>query len=160
MQRTKDDSFVERLHERGVVSRNDGKAQRYRNLVTHCIGGSHATFKTSHGRQRRLRERDLLLLCSDGLWGQVPEPELCARLRHHGSLERMVSELAMFAAQSAAPSSDNITLLALRWLCSERADKPIATPAAVDLGEQSEPEELRDAIDQLRSAIEDFESDA
>jgi serine/threonine protein phosphatase PrpC len=154
LRRTKDHSVVESLLERGVISQHGTQARRYRNLVTHCVGGSHSHFKTSSGQLSRLRPHDILLLCSDGLWSQIPDHELCARLRHHGSLERMVTDLARIAEQNAAPTSDNITLVALR--CTVPEDSP--TPTADDTenaGEQA----LHEAIVQLRTAIEDFESE-
>ena len=162
VQRTRDHSFVEQLHGRGILAKTDPKAKRYRNLVTQCLGGSGMRFGTSRGRPIRLRRHDILLLCSDGLWSQLPEGQLGPRMRHRGSLERMASELARDARQAAAPSSDNITLVALRWHGEdeERASPPEteADHTGNEKPTAAEPDRLQDAIELLRSAIEDYEA--
>lgn len=160
VQRTTDHSFVEQMRGRGLLSEGDRAAQRYRNLVTQCLGGTGMHFHTSHGRPIAMVPRDILLLCSDGLWSQIPDERLMAQMRHHGSLKRMADELARSAAQTGAPSSDNITLVALRWSGEEERQpaKPAAAQPRADAGPDTAKAQLRDAIVHLRSAIADFES--
>ncbi len=155
--RTIDHSFIEELRDRGLRPADSKLHKRFRNLVTQCLGGSGIRFGTSRGTPAILHDRDILLLCTDGLWNQLPEETLGPQMRHHGSLERMVSSLAHTAAQAAAPVSDNVTLLALRW-----QDRPGETnaprPKRPTENQGAEPpDEILEAIEHLRSALEDFD---
>jgi len=161
IQRTIDHSFVEQMRDRGLLTEGSPMAQRYRNLVTQCLGGTGAAFSTSRGRPIAMAPRDILLLCSDGLWSQLSDEQLIAQMRHHGSLSRMADELTHAAEQAGAPASDNVTLVALRWVGEDDSEEQ---EPADELSEEEEAldtsdEGLRDAIDLLRSAIDDFESD-
>ena len=146
---------------RGAFKEGDKRAKRYRNLVTQCLGGIGDRFNTSRGHPITLLPRDILLLCSDGLWSQIPEEQLIAQMRHHGSLKRMADELAHSAELAGTPASDNVTLVALRWSGDPepRPETPDPARSAMDRRPDAEEEQLRDAIEHLRSAIEDFESD-
>ncbi len=162
VQRTRDHSFVEQMRGRGLMDRGDPKAARYRNLVTHCLGGAGMRFGITRGRPVALVPHDILLLCSDGLWGQLADDQLGPKMRHHGSLERMANDLAREAEQSAAPSSDNISLIALRWLGAEPSEpaEPTGPTPQPPPAPQADSEQLQDAIELLRAAIDDFESDS
>jgi serine/threonine protein phosphatase PrpC len=153
--RTRDHSFVEQLHERGVKPKDHDGVGRYRNLVTQCLGGNGLRFGTTRGVPTSLKPRDILMLCSDGLWGQIPDQDLCSLMRHHGSLDRMVAQLAENAVQLGAPSSDNVTVLALRW----RGGKGPKRKAAAELGVAADSNgEVRDALAHLRAVVEEFET--
>jgi serine/threonine protein phosphatase PrpC len=156
--RTRDHSFVEQLRTRGLQLKDEKGGAKYRNLVTQCLGGSGMRFGTTRGLPTPLKPRDILLLCSDGLWGQIPDPELGSLMRHHGSLERMVQDLAETATQQGAPSSDNVTLLALRWPDEQEDAAPAAgaEPVAATEGD----DDVQEALDHLRSVIEEFETDS
>jgi serine/threonine protein phosphatase PrpC len=159
--RTRDHSLVEEMRNRGIPSDDGRIQQRYRNLVTQCLGGTGMRFATSHGRPTRLLPRDVLLLCSDGLWSQFADHELGAQMRHHGSLERMTTELARAAALAAAPASDNISLIALRWLGRDHRAEAVPPTTATATATETQPvapadQELSEAIAQLRAAIDEY----
>ncbi len=154
--RTTDHSFVEQLRGRGLRPANSVMYKRYRNLVTQCLGGNGMRFGTSRGNPTELRDRDILLLCTDGLWNQLSEETLGPRMRHHGSLDRMVSSLANAAAQAAAPTSDNVTLVAMRWHDQSPMPQTPKIEAVAEDKDAQPADEVQDAIDHLRSAIENF----
>jgi len=114
-------------------------------------------FGTTRGLPTPLKSRDILLLCSDGLWGQIPDSDLGSLMRHHGSLERMVQHLAESAAQHGAPTSDNVTLLALRWPSGPTDSVSIDENEPMEMPESDE--EVQEAMEHLRSVIEAFETD-
>lgn len=163
VQRTRDHSFVEQMRGRGMIRSGGTTEKRYRNLVTQCLGGTGLHFSTTRSNPEPLQPRDILLLCSDGLWGQIPDEKLLPQLRHHGSLDRMASGLARAATQAGAPGSDNVTLVTLRWLGEDAPQQdttqPLAVPAAAaDPITEEGADQLHDAISLLRDAIEDFEA--
>ena len=163
IKRTTDHSFVEQMRGRGLLSEDDRTAQRYRNLVTQCLGGTGMRFSTSRGYPIAMVPRDILLLCSDGLWGQFSDDQLIAQMRHHGSMKRMADELGHSAEQAGAPASDNVTLVALRWIGEEErqpAELAAVQPRATDDKPDADEAQLQDAIDHLRSAVEEFESNS
>jgi len=65
----------------------------------------------SPGRPEPLRPEDVLLICSDGLWGQVRDAELLRAVQNK-SVEEAGSDLIQLARERGGP--DNITVEILR----------------------------------------------
>ena len=84
-----------------------------------------------------LQVGDVLLLCSDGLWGQVPQKDLVQSLSVDNGFSTALSDLAEDAAQRGYPRSDNVTAIGLRW----RLRAQDAAPAS----EAEKPEDHLDA---------------
>jgi serine/threonine protein phosphatase PrpC len=62
----------------------------------------------------QLQDRDLLLMCSDGLHGLVSSEELLSTaLQHQGNLEQLCNSLIGLANE--AGGKDNITIIALKY---------------------------------------------
>lgn len=62
----------------------------------------------------QLQMRDMLLLCSDGLWAQLDEAAFC-RDAFSAALEKSLPLLADRAMAEATGHSDNVSVLALSW---------------------------------------------
>lgn len=97
------------------VRHSANEASRPRASLTRCLGGLPQPPTTTCSAPTRLQNGDALLLCSDGLWGQVPKQALINAFDPCGSsmMERLHSLLELAAT---APNSDNISAVALRWL--------------------------------------------
>ena len=61
-----------------------------------------------------LQRGDQLLLCSDGLWSQVPEAAMVRLLKDH-PLSDAVPAVVELALRHHAADSDNVTALGLEW---------------------------------------------
>jgi protein phosphatase len=85
-----------------------------RHTLYNCLGASDAPF-VDVSDPAPLHFRDRLLLCSDGLWGSIPEHELAYRLSAR-PLEEAVPEMVRSAVQIGGKTGDNVTALALTWL--------------------------------------------
>jgi serine/threonine protein phosphatase PrpC len=87
-----------------------------RNYVECCLGGDAALPEMSITSPRTLNSGDLLVLCTDGLWGNLADQDF-VRLGQSADtpLQEKLFELATQAVQAAAPHSDNTTAAALRW---------------------------------------------
>ncbi len=108
---TRDHSYVSRLVETGLISREDAEKHPQRNILTAALGTSSELVMDSPGRPEALESRDVLLLCSDGLWGQVRDIEILRTVDGRSADEagRMLIQLAR---ERGGP--DNITVEILR----------------------------------------------
>jgi serine/threonine protein phosphatase PrpC len=109
--RTRDHSYIR--HVRG----SQGEVSRPHTSLTRCLGGMLQPPITSCGPPTRLRTSDLILLCSDGLWSQIPGQTLIRTLQDTACpLETALP--ALVKQTSMLPNSDNVTAVALRWLAT------------------------------------------
>ena len=129
------------------VRQSATEASRPRASLTRCVGGLPQPPTTTCGAPTRLRHGDALLLCSDGLWGQLPKQALINAFdRCDAGIEDRLQTLLELAA--TAPNSDNITAVALRWLAGEdhATDHPTPPETAAD-------QHLDQAIEHLEKVL-------
>ncbi|MHC1561888.1 PP2C family protein-serine/threonine phosphatase [Actinomycetospora sp. C-140] len=74
-----DDSWAEEIAAAGIMSREEASRDRRAHVLTRWLGRD-APGGPAHARRVRLGVPGLLLLCSDGLWNHLPDPEVLARL--------------------------------------------------------------------------------
>ena len=108
---TRDHSYVGRLVESGLISREEAETHPQRNILTAALGTNPDLVMDSPGHPEPLRPKDVLLICSDGLWGQVRDPEILAAVENK-SVEQAGRELIGLARERGGP--DNITVEILR----------------------------------------------
>ena len=83
--------------------------------LTRCLGGLVQPPTTTCGPPTLLQQYDTVVLCSDGLWGQVPVQTLTDAFT--GQATPLAPGLQALADQAAGKSGgDNVTAVALRWL--------------------------------------------
>ena len=96
------------------VRQSAQETSRPRASLTRCLGGEVEPPTTTCSSPTLLQRHDTVLLCSDGLWGQLAPGRLAAAFQDHqpqiaDSLQSLVE------AAAARPNSDNVTAVALRW---------------------------------------------
>ena len=64
---------------------------------------------------------DRVMLCSDGLWGTVPDNVITEVLANN-PISEAVPELAERALRAAGERSDNVTVMAVEWEAAEEMD--------------------------------------
>lgn len=107
VERTRDHSYSEMRKVSGLVTQSN------RNVLFTCLGSpSKPIYDVSDFR--RLEQGDQLLLCSDGLWSSVPNPEILQTMRGR-PVAQFVPMLVDAALRRAGEASDNVTALALEW---------------------------------------------
>jgi len=106
-QLTRDHSLVQRLQELGQLSAAEAAIHPQRNVLYRAVGqgdGLEIDVET-----RRMPPGASLLLCSDGLWGLVPNERIESLVRQAPSLQAACESLV--SAANAAGGPDNITAL-------------------------------------------------
>lgn len=102
---TTDHSYVRRLQEAGQLTAEEAASHPQRNVLYRAVGqGGELEIDVA---TRPLPKRGKLILCSDGLWGLVPEPLMQQVLEQDVPLQQMVDTLVEMAIQ--AGGHDNIT---------------------------------------------------
>jgi serine/threonine protein phosphatase PrpC len=104
---TRDHSLVKRLVELGQITTDEAVYHPQRNVLYRALGQGEpveADINTSP-----LPLNNHLLICSDGLWGVVPEAELLRLIRDSSSPQEACQR--MIDAANAAGGPDNITAI-------------------------------------------------
>ena len=164
LMRTDDHSYVEHLRQQGLITSSQAQNHRLRNYVTRCLGGQSNHPVAELSEPFSLREQDIILLCSDGLWGPLSERTLVDVLHDKSlalpvTLERLVSQ----AENTSKPESDNVTAVVLRWHKGtynfEPADISMALThnAATQDKQNISSEHVQEAIDDLRRLLDEID---
>src|SRR5437868_3416492 len=73
---THDHSYVGRLLESGMISREEAERHPQRNILTAALGSGPDLILESPQKPELVQSGDILVVCSDGLWGQVQDAEI------------------------------------------------------------------------------------
>ncbi len=114
--RSRDHSHVELLLREGLINAEQAHTHPMRNFVECCLGGDPILPEMSLSRRRPLEPNDVLLLCTDGLWGGLKDEEIVAEIGTPGPLREKLLKLGERAVKRSGANSDNTTAAALRWL--------------------------------------------
>ncbi len=104
---THDHSLVSRLVETGIIRAEDADNHPQKHVLTAAVGIAEENQPDSPDAPVPLEKSDVLLLCTDGLWGQVSDPELEQVLASQSPLDSCRT-LVQLAKDRGGP--DNITL--------------------------------------------------
>jgi PPM family protein phosphatase len=108
---TRDHSYVGRLVETGLVRSEDAESHPQRHILTAALGSGREITPHAPDHPFPLEEGDILILCTDGLWGVVGDADL-ARVVQTNPPADACRKLVTMALERGGP--DNITLLVLR----------------------------------------------
>jgi protein phosphatase len=115
------------------------------------------------------------MMCSDGLWGMLPDQDI-VRCLSTRTVVQAVPDMIATSLEVAGPKADNTTALAIMWQGGEEADGPgaqdlISTlmlpddevsgtiggepePSAAAAADAFDEDEIEKAIAEIRDAIE------
>ena len=108
---TRDHSYVGRLVETGLLRPEDAEHHPQRHVLTAALGVGGVLTPDSPDQPLELHPGDVLILCTDGLWGLVSDRELQDAAASRSPSEAC-RELVELAKTRGGP--DNITLQVLR----------------------------------------------
>jgi protein phosphatase len=109
-QLTKDQSLMQRLVEAGELTEEEAAHSERRNIILQALGPD-AKVKVDLTHQE-LRRGDVLVLCSDGLSGQVKKEEIAEIAGKTSDLQGACDRLIALANERGGP--DNITVIVAR----------------------------------------------
>ncbi|HLS85043.1 MAG TPA: PP2C family serine/threonine-protein phosphatase [Burkholderiales bacterium] len=110
--RTKDHSVVQQLVDEGRIREEAVSSHPQRNRLLQCLGGLHAP-RIDVGTER-LAKDDVLLLCSDGLWGPLTQRQMLNAVLTQ-PLDEAVASLVALAEARAGRDCDNTSVVAMTW---------------------------------------------
>lgn len=122
--RTRDHSRVQQLVDEGRIREEAIPSHPDRNKLLQCLGGIQ-TPRIEPASSARLAKNDVLLLCSDGLWGPLTQRQILGALLSK-DLKSAVEDLSSLAVARAGADCDNVSALAVLWGEDEVA--PITEP--------------------------------
>ncbi|MGQ0833613.1 MAG: PP2C family protein-serine/threonine phosphatase [Gammaproteobacteria bacterium] len=115
--RTRDHSHVEVLLREGLITADQVHTHPMRNFVECCVGGDAVMPDMTLSGRRPLQPQDLLLVCTDGFWSGVRDPEIANLTTAQSKpLRDALAEIGELAISSNGVASDNTSIAALRWL--------------------------------------------
>ncbi len=110
---SKDHSVVSELVSEGKITPEEAENHAAANQITHYVG-MEAEQVAPHVRSFGLEKADRLLLCTDGLTGEIDDGRIAAILESRTDCQAACEELV--SAANASGGHDNITVIVIDWL--------------------------------------------
>ena len=158
--RTTDHSFVEMLYQKGEISRREQETHTKRNQITQCLGGGLAEEpEPTVSHVVAMHEEDVILMCTDGLWGPMDDAVMGRLLCGPGNLDDIINTMAEEAEQLSYPHSDNISILALRLLSTAAVGNGGGAEQQESQLDSGSGDPLESAIAEIEAAIKQYEGE-
>ena len=129
--RTEDHSLVQMLYNQGQLDQAGMLTHPQRNKIYNCLGGDKMP-QIDLAPARSLKDGDIVLLCTDGLWSTLSD-ERMSEILHCGVISYAVPDLLDEAEQFSQINGDNISAIGLQWHEHQQALLAVST-ATMPLG--------------------------
>jgi len=110
---TRDHSRVQLMIDQGLINEAQAAVHPERNKVYSCFGGPQSP-EIDFSRKTPLEAGDVLLLCTDGLWGVLSGETMAVTLK----TENLMQAVPMLLGQAdirGGPNADNLSAVVVRW---------------------------------------------
>lgn len=168
---TRDHSRVRMLVDEGMITEAQAAVHPDRNKIYSCLGSPTAP-EIEFSRKTPLEHGDVLLLCTDGLWGVMPSDSMAVALNGTNLLHTLPLLLSQ-AEVKGGTHGDNVSAVAVRWEESyvDDASSSVSTQTMThdevttrleEFGRNPAyksdltDDEIEKAIEEIRSAIDKF----
>lgn len=88
---TRDHSLVEELVSMGQLKRSEARTNQNKNIITRAVGGMKVVMADYF--EIHLQEKDMILMCTDGLTNMVEDEEIIGLVKQKASIEVRVANL-------------------------------------------------------------------
>lgn len=107
---TKDHTYVNELIDKGVITEDEAEVHRQKNVITRALGAEPDALPDFY--KLPMQSEDVLLLCTDGLYGEVGEAQMTQILAEEKNMNDTCADLVDAALESGG--RDNITVVCVR----------------------------------------------
>jgi serine/threonine protein phosphatase PrpC len=161
---TRDHSRVRYLVDEGLITQEQALHHPDRNKVYSCLGGPVAP-EVEFSRKTPLEVNDVLVLCTDGVWGSVTNESLIQTMMQTDLMREAPRFLETLEEQNGE-TGDNLSMIVMRWEAEETEDpgsiltQTMATDEVntrltkLEDGKDFTDEEIEEAIREIQTAIE------
>ncbi|MDR1889331.1 MAG: protein phosphatase 2C domain-containing protein [Zoogloeaceae bacterium] len=111
--RTRDHSQVQLMIDQGRITPEQAETHPERNKVYSCLGGSQMP-DVECSRKTPLQSGDVIVLCTDGIWGMLPGNAMVQAMQHSNLLQA-VPQCMDRVEQWAGAHGDNLSMIVVRW---------------------------------------------
>jgi PPM family protein phosphatase len=115
--RTKDHSLVQQMVDGGLIDDEAARLHPTRNLLLSALGSVDEPLEVSVSEVLHLKNDDVILLCSDGIWEPLGDALITEKLSVALKPSLWLESLDLEIKQFAKPNHDNYTALTL-WTSS------------------------------------------
>ena len=155
---TKDHSKVQYLVDQGLISTADMAEHPDRNKVFSCLGGL-VDPVIDLSRRTPLRNGDVLVLCTDGVWSGMTQGEMATWLTSAPILNTAPKMMDQ-AEKRNGPDGDNLSAIVVRWGAETLTDEGQTTVTdTLGLGEFATEIEHTMTLKQRRGTQRDLTDD-
>lgn len=126
---TKDQSLVQQLVDVGQISEQEAETHMFRNVILQALGAQSELTPVSC--RIKLRQGDLLLLCSDGLSGKLRAEDMTAIIAEADG-DLAAASTGLIAEANNRGGEDNITVVLARFTGND-LEAPTGNPITVEL---------------------------
>jgi serine/threonine protein phosphatase PrpC len=109
---TRDDTLTNEMVENGLLSPAEAVGHELRHVITNVVGGEHLGVRVEVHRMI-LESGDIVLLCTDGLTGLLPDRRIASVIQASMNPEQACTELVRLANESGG--TDNVTAVVARY---------------------------------------------
>ena len=121
---TKDHSKVQYLVDQGIIGAGESPHPD-RNKIFSCLGGL-VDPVIDLGKRTPLRDGDILMLCTDGVWGVLTKDEIATWLTSTPIL-KSAPQMVREAEHRGGDEGDNLSTIVVRWGPDSMTDVPSTT---------------------------------
>ncbi|MBI4854047.1 MAG: serine/threonine-protein phosphatase [Acidobacteria bacterium] len=144
---TKDQSMVQILLDGGVITPDTAKSHPYRNIVLQSLGAKFSVAPVITSLE--LAQKDILLLCSDGLSKNLPEETMLEILTSQEDV--VIASQSLINAANELTADDNVT--AIVAIVEGDAFAKAEASATLLLSETTDGIDFSDELEDLTSVI-------
>ena len=109
-QLTNDHTYVNELVRKGVITKDEAEHHKQKNVITKALGAEY--FVEPDFYKIGLNKNDIIMLCSDGLYGEVDDAQIIESMNNMDNMNDVCADLVEKAIR--AGGRDNITVVCLK----------------------------------------------
>jgi protein phosphatase len=107
---TEDHTYVNELVRGGTITKAQAESHPQKNMITRALGGEEKVLPDFY--RLEVFKKDILILCTDGLYGEVPAEEIRGMAAASNSMSALSKNLIQSA--NANGGNDNITVICVK----------------------------------------------